>query len=383
MTTLFKNPRQQSASGVHTSTVGVAVVGCGYWGPNLIRNFFETAECRMAAICDAIPERLAAMQRRHPSVVATPRFDDLLSDPNVDAIAIATPVQTHARLARQALEAGKHVLIEKPMTTSSAEAEELIEIAARRGLVLMVDHTFVYTGAVRRIKQLIDTGELGSLYYYDSVRVNLGLVQHDVSVIWDLAAHDFSIMDHLIGGRPRGVSAVGAVHLPGGMADVAYITVLFDNNLLAHFHVNWLSPVKVRQVLIGGDRRMVLYDDIEATEKIKVYDRGVEWTDDQNEARRERLVAYRTGDMYAPKFDQGEALRTECSHFVECIRSQRTPITDGLAGLRTVRLLEAAERSLRNAGEIERIDGLSASTSVIPAARPLTRFSPAAMEALG
>jgi predicted dehydrogenase len=241
------------------------------------------------------------------------------------------------------------------MTTSSLEAAQLIELAERRGVILMVDHTFIYTGAVRRIKQLLVNAELGSLYYYDSVRVNLGLVQHDVSVIWDLAAHDFSIMDHLISAQPRGVSAMGAAHLPGGITDVAYLTVLFDNSLLAHFHVNWLSPVKVRQVLIGGDRRMVLYDDIEATEKVKVYDSGVQWTDDPNEARRERLVAYRSGDMYAPKFDQTEALRTECAHFVECIRSNTTPLSDGHAGLRTVRLLEAAERSLVNGGAIEAV----------------------------
>lgn len=335
------------------STVGVAVVGCGYWGPNLVRNFFETPECRVTAICDASPERLSLMSRRHPSVAATQRFDDLLQNPAVDAIALATPVHTHAALARRALHAGKHVLVEKPLTTSSAEAEELVELAARKRLVLMVDHTFIYTGAVQRIKQLLEGGELGGLYYYDSVRVNLGLVQHDVSVIWDLAAHDFSIMDYLIQQRPRGVSAVAAAHLPGGLADVAYLTVFFDNSLIAHFHVNWLSPVKVRQVLIGGDRRMVLYDDIEPTEKVKVYDRGVQWTEDPTEARRERLVAYRTGDMYAPKFDQTEALRRECGHFMSCITTGHTPLTDGVAGLRTVRLLEAAERSLAQGGRVE------------------------------
>jgi len=352
LTTISIDPAPITRSNARSSSVNVAVVGCGYWGPNLIRNFFETPDCRVAAICDTSPERLAAMNRRHPSVAATTDFRDLLADPNVDAIAIATPIHTHATLARRALQAGKHVLIEKPMTTSSTEAEQLIELADQHGLQLMVDHTFVYTGAIRRIKQLVDTGELGSPYYYDSVRVNLGLVQHDVSVIWDLAAHDFAIMDYLIAAPPRAVSAVGAAHLPGGMTDVAYLTVLFDNNLIAHFHVNWLSPVKVRQIMIGGDRRMVVYDDIEATEKVKVYDRGVQWTDDPNEARRERLVAYRSGDMYAPKFDQREALRTECAHFIECIRSGQTPATDGHAGLRTVRLLEAAARSLATGGAL-------------------------------
>ncbi len=339
------------------SVVGVAVVGCGYWGPNLVRNFFDTPDCRVVTVCDTSPTRLEAMQRRHPSVSTTSSFDDVLRDRTVDAIAIATPVQTHAPLARRALKAGKHVLIEKPMTTSVAEAEELVELAARKALVLMVDHTFVYTGAVRRIKQLIDSGETGNLYYYDSVRVNLGLVQHDVNVVWDLAAHDLSIMDYLLDRSPTHASAVGVTHLPGGMADVAYLTVYFDSNLIAHFHVNWLSPVKVRQVLIGGDRRMILYDDMEATEKVKVYDRGVRWNDDPEEARRDTLVAYRLGDMYAPVLDQTEALRTECAHLVQSIRGGTAPVTDGLSGLRTVRVLAAAERSLLNYGAMEPLDG--------------------------
>jgi predicted dehydrogenase len=334
----------------------VAVVGYGYWGPNLVRNFVETSDCRVAAICDASPQRLASVERRYPGVATTADFADLLVDPSIDAIALATPVHTHAALARRALEAGKHVLVEKPMTTCPREAEELVELAERHRRTLMVDHTFVYTGAVRRIKQLIDTGEIGRLYYYDSVRVNLGLIQHDVSVIWDLAAHDVSIMDYLIPAAPRAVSAVGAAHLPGQMADVAYLTVLFDNNLLAHFHVNWLSPVKLRQVLIGGDRRMVLYDDIQPTEKVKVYDRGISWSEDPNEARHEALVSYRSGDVHAPKLDPTEALRTECEHFIECVRSGRTPISDGRAGLRTVRILAAAQRSLANGGRLEALE---------------------------
>lgn len=338
------------------ATVGVAVVGYGYWGPNLVRNFADTAGAEVVAVCDASPARLEAVARRYPAAALIPSFDDLLDNPAVDAIAIATPVHTHGALIRKALEAGKHVLVEKPMTTSSAEAERLVDLAASRDLTLMVDHTFVYSGAVRRIKQLIDTGELGRLYYYDSVRVNLGLIQSDVSVIWDLAAHDFAILEHLVKQEPRGVSSVAAAHLPGGLADVAYLTVLFDDSLLAHFHVNWLSPVKVRQVLIGGDRRMVLYDDIQPTEKVRVYDRGVQWNDDPVEARRETLVGYRLGDMYAPMLDQTETLRTECAHFVHCVRSGETPITDGMAGLRTVRLLEAAERSLQAGGMMERIN---------------------------
>jgi predicted dehydrogenase len=339
-----------------SQSVGVAVVGCGYWGPNLLRNFFDTPGCTVVAACDKSEERLEAMSRRHPSIIATTSFDEVLEHPGVDAVAIATPVFTHAALARRAIEAGKHVLVEKPMTMNSEDAIDLVQLAERNGVKLMVDHTFVYTGAVRRMKQLIESGELGNLYYYDSVRVNLGLVQSDVSVVWDLAAHDLAIMDYLIGQEPVAISAVAATHLPGGMADVAYLTVHFPNELIAHFHVNWLSPVKVRQTLIGGDRRMVLWDDMEITEKVKVYDRGIRWNDDPAEARRETLVAYRLGDMHAPVLDQTEALRNECAHFIECIQQDAVPTTDGVAGMRAVRMLEAAERSLKNNGAMETLD---------------------------
>jgi predicted dehydrogenase len=353
--------RTDKRSHPSSAPVGIGVVGCGYWGPNLIRNFFETPGCRVERICDASPDRLAAMQRRYPSVRLSLQFEELLTDPAVDAVVIATPVHTHGPLVKRALEAGKHVLVEKPMTLSVEESEELVALAARLDRTLMVDHTFVYTGAIRRIKELLDTGELGRLYYYDSVRVNLGIVQHDVSVVRDLAAHDFAIMDYLLPQRPVGVSAMGAAHLPGGLTDVAYLTVQFEDNLLAHFHVNWLSPVKIRQVLVGGDRRMVVYDDIQPTEKVKVYDRGITWTDDPTEARREALVAYRSGDVHIPKLDQTEALRNECAHFIECVRTGATPITDGAAGLRTVRLLDAAERSLAAAGAMVTISPTRAS----------------------
>jgi len=338
-----------------SATLGVAVVGCGYWGPNLIRNFFEAPDCRVQAICDTSLSRLRALNQRHPSAFATTDFNDVLVDPLVDAVVIATPVHTHAALAKLALEAGKHVLIEKPMTSSVEDAEELVALADRLGLILMVDHTFIYTGAVRRIKELMQAGDLGRLYYYDSVRVNLGAVQHDINVIWDLAAHDLSIMNYLLDAQPYGISATAATHFPGGMADVAYLTLRFEDDLVAHFHINWLSPVKVRQILIGGGRQMVLYNDIEPTEKIKLYDRGIRWNDDPD-ARTEALVAYRLGDVHAPVIDQTEALQNECRHFINCIRTNTPPITDGYAGLRVVRQLAAAERSARNEGRMERLD---------------------------
>jgi predicted dehydrogenase len=350
MVALLRQPTQEAA---RDATVGVGVVGYGYWGPNLVRNFFDVEGCRVESICDALPARLSQAERRHPSAKMRADFDDLLGDPTIDAVAIATPVSTHADLARRALEAGKHVLIEKPMTISIADAERLVELAAQRNLILMVDHTFVYTGAVRAIKGLLDTGALGNLYYYDSVRVNLGLIQRDVSVVWDLAAHDLSIMDFLLPHQPTSISTVAATHLPGGTPDVAYITVNFEDSFLAHFHVNWLSPVKVRQVLLGGDRQMVLYDDIEPTEKVRVYDRGIHFAESTEALKQHVNVAYRLGDMHAPVLDQTEALRIECQHFIDCVRTGSRPITDGLAGLRNVRLLEAAERSMRRGGQPE------------------------------
>ena len=336
--------------------ITVGVIGYGYWGPNLARNFAEAPDGRLGFVTDVRPERLSDVGARHPGAKLSTDYRDLLADPAIDAVAIATPVSSHFDLAMAALHAGKHVLVEKPMTATSDQGLRLIEEAEKRGLVLMVDHTFVYTGAVQKIRELVQAGDLGEIYYYDSVRINLGLIQHDVSVIWDLAAHDLAIMDYLIEQRPVGISAIGSTHFPGGMPDVAYLTVQFENAMIAHFHVNWLSPVKVRQVLIGGDRRMALYDDIEATEKVKVYDRGVHWSDDPMEARRHALVGYRLGDMFAPVLDQTEALRNECAHFIECVRSGIRPETDGHAGLRTVRMLTAAEESMNRQGSLVSLD---------------------------
>jgi predicted dehydrogenase len=274
---------------------------------------------------------------------------DIVKSPDIDAVAVITPVWTHFELAKAALENGKHVFVEKPFTSTSAQAEELIALAARKNLQIMVDHTFLFSGAVRKIRQLVDDGTLGPLYYFDSTRVNLGLFQHDVSVVWDLAPHDLSIMDYLIGVQPEAVVATGANHL-NGLADMAFITVYFPDNVIAHVNVNWLSPVKVRTTLIGGRDKLLVWNDLEPDEKIKVYDKGVDITTGQ--AVRELLVSYRSGDVWAPKVDATEALKFELNHFLECIRKSETPSNDGFAGLRVVRLLESAEESLKNRGKL-------------------------------
>ena len=267
--------------------------------------------------------------------------------PEIDAVAIVTPVWTHFELAKAALENGKHVFVEKPFTSNTAQAEELINIAARKNLQIMVDHTFLFTGAVKKIKQLLQEGTLGKLYYYDSTRVNLGLFQHDVNVIWDLAPHDLSIMDHLIEGDAEEIVATGQTHL-NGHEDVAFITLYFPNEVIAHINVNWLSPVKVRTTLIGGEKKMLVWNDLEADEKIKVYDKGVQIT--SREGLYNLLVNYRSGDMWAPHLEQVEALRLELAYFVDCIVKNQTPFNDGQAGLRVVKMLEAADQSLRNRG---------------------------------
>ncbi len=331
--------------------IGVGVIGLGYWGPNLLRNFAEAPDVRLAGVSDLQADRLAAASARYPGLRATRDAREIMHDPGVDAVAIATPVSTHFDLAMAALQAGKHVLVEKPITPSCEQAQRLIDEAAKRRLVLMVDHTFVYTGAVRKIAALVSGGELGDLYYYDSVRVNLGLFQHDVNVIWDLAVHDLSIMDHLLPIRPRAVSATGMTHVAGGHANIAYLTLFFDDNFIAHIHVNWLAPVKVRRTLIGGSQRMIVYDDLEPSEKIKVYDRGIT-LNSNTENVYDMLVGYRAGDMWAPRLESAEALRTEVAHFVSCIEGNGVPITDGASGLRVVRLVEAASASMNDRGRL-------------------------------
>ncbi len=335
--------------------LGIGVIGYGYWGPNLVRNFSEAAGSRVVAVSDLREERPSRARDRSPAVRTTSDSRQLLADPAIDAVVVATPVATHYRLAMAAIEAGKHVLVEKPLALDSREAVALIDAARRRGVVLMVDHTFVYTGAVQKIKELVDGERLGRLLYYDSVRVNLGLFQHDVDVLWDLAVHDLSIMDFVLARTARAVAAAGVAHVRGQPVNTAYLTCYFDDDLIAHFHVNWLAPVKIRRTLIGGDRQMIVYDDLEPSEKVKVYDKGITLANGSaggNEGAYDLLVGYRAGDMYAPQLSLAEALGVEAEHFVDCIRTGRQPITDGEAGLRVVRVLEAAAQSLAERGRV-------------------------------
>ncbi|HEX3119186.1 MAG TPA: Gfo/Idh/MocA family oxidoreductase [Candidatus Acidoferrum sp.] len=327
----------------------VGVIGYGYWGPNIVRNFHAQDQARVVAVCDKSQKSLGKVRHAYPDMVTTDDVDDLLTSPDIDLIAVVTPVWTHYELAKKALQNGKHVFVEKPFTCSVAQGEELIELAERKGLKIMVDHTFLFTGAVRRMKQMIDDGTLGELYYYDSTRVNLGLFQHDVNVLWDLAPHDLSVMDHLIKQKPEAVVATGERHL-NGVADIAFMTLYYPGNMIGHINVNWLSPVKVRTTLIGGEKKMLVWNDLEADEKLKVYDKGVQMT--TGDAVHQLLVSYRTGDMWAPKIEQVEALRAEAAYFVDCILNNKTPFNDGHAGLHVVRMLEAADKSLQEKGKI-------------------------------
>ncbi|HVF51299.1 MAG TPA: Gfo/Idh/MocA family oxidoreductase [Pyrinomonadaceae bacterium] len=337
---------------MNTTTIGV--IGCGYWGPNLLRNFAENERARLRWMCDLDAKRLESLGRRYPSVETARDYKKLLADPQLDAVVIATPVATHYKFAKEALEAGKHVLVEKPFTASVREAEELNELAEARGLTLMVDHTFIYTGAVRKMQEIVTSGELGELLYFDSTRINLGLFQHDINVVWDLAPHDLSIMDFIINRQPEAVAATGSCHIERGIENIAYVMLHFADEFIAHFHFNWLSPVKIRRTLLAGSRKMVVYDDIEPTEKIRVYDSGVTANRRAIETDREdayrTLVSYRTGDVWVPKLDSTEALHYVCEEFLEAIAKRRRPLTDGASGLRVVRLLEAAQQSIMQGG---------------------------------
>jgi predicted dehydrogenase len=332
-----------------TDVIHVGVIGYGYWGPNIVRNLSALERCEVLSVCDRSAKALKRAQKTHPAVHLTTDFTEVLESPHIDAVAIVTPVWTHFDLTKKALENGKHVFVEKPFTATTTQAAELIELASRKNLRVMVDHTFLFSGAVRKIRELVDNGTLGKLYYFDSTRVNLGLFQHDVSVLWDLAPHDLSIMDHLIGEQPEAVVATGGNHF-SELADMAFITVYFPGNITAHINVNWLSPVKVRTTLIGGRDKMLVWNDLAPDEKIKVYDKGVNITSGQSVY--DLLVSYRSGDVWGPKVDATEALAVELGYFVDCILEGRTPSNDGAAGLRIVRLLEAAEQSLRNRGRV-------------------------------
>jgi predicted dehydrogenase len=337
--------------------INVGVIGYGYWGPNLVRNVAEAAGATLLSVSDLRKERLAVVHSRYPGVATTTDHREIVNDPKIDAVIIATPVGTHYELAHQALAAGKHVLIEKPLTTSAEQAQRLIELADRQQRLLMVDHTYVYSGAVRKIQELIAQKAIGDVYYFDSVRVNLGLFQHDVNVIWDLAVHDLSIMDFVLAERPCAVSATGISNVPGQPENIAYINLFFESNLIAHLHVNWLAPVKVRRTLIGGSEKMIVYDELEPSEKVKIYDSGITVSnrmDNSPEQVYQMLISYRAGDMWAPQLDRTEALRSEIMHFIDCVDSGRPSASSGQAGLRIVRILEAAAQSLAQQGR--RID---------------------------
>src|SRR5271156_4461252 len=327
----------------------VGVIGYGYWGPNIVRNFHGQDRSRGVAGCDKSPEALGRGRMAFLYMATPSDFSELLISPDIDAIAVFTPVWTHFELAKTALENGKHVFVEKPFTCTTAQAEELVELAERKHLKIMVDHTFLFTGAVQRMKELIDDGTLGELYYYDSTRVNLGLFQHDVNVLWDLAPHDLSIMDYLIKEKPEAVVATGERHL-NGVADIAFMTLYYPNNMIGHINVNWLSPVKVRTTLIGGEKKMLVWNDLEADEKLKVYDKGVQMS--SREGLYNLLVNYRSGDMWAPQVEQIEALRQELAYFIDCISNDHKPFNDGAAGLRVVKLLEAANQSVQKRGAL-------------------------------
>ncbi|HOG28617.1 MAG TPA: Gfo/Idh/MocA family oxidoreductase [Vicinamibacterales bacterium] len=331
------------------SQLRVGVIGYGYWGPNIVRNLYGIEACSVAALCDTNPAALQKAGRVYPALRTTPDPAEVLESPGIDAVAIVTPVWTHYELARTALENGKHVFVEKPFTSTVRQAEELVELADRKNLRIMVDHTFLFTGAVRKIRELIDKGVLGPLFYFDSSRINLGLFQHDVSVVWDLAPHDLSIMDYVIGTKAEAVVATGGSHF-NHQADMAFLTIYFPGNVIAHINVNWLSPVKVRTTLIGGRDKMLVWNDLEADEKIKVYDKGVDVT--SREGVYDLLVSYRSGDVWAPKVDQTEALKAELAYFAECVTTGKKPFNDGEAGLSVVRMLEAADQSLAERGKV-------------------------------
>jgi len=336
--------------------VNVGVIGCGYWGPNLIRNFIGCQDTQLIWACDLDDKRLEKVLGPYPGVRPTTDFKEILADKNVDAVAIATPADSHFPLGKACMESGKHVLIEKPLASSVAQGEELVNLAKKNNLQLMCDHTFCYTGAVRKIKEIIQSGALGELFYFDSVRVNLGLFQHDINVVWDLAPHDLSIIDFLVDEKPVSVSAHGVSHAESPNESIAYISLSYQSSFIAHFHVNWLAPVKIRTTMIAGTNKMLVWNDMDEAEKIKIYDKGIEVQKGEHEKKKQLLISYRSGDMYAPLTDRTEALSLMVEEFAKCIEEDRPALTDGEAGLRVLRVLDAAQRSIKADGANVRLD---------------------------
>ena len=334
--------------------ISIGVAGLGYWGPNLVRNVNATMRTALAWLCDSDAERLEAIGRQHPNARRSTQFEAMLADDRLDAVVIATPAATHYRLARAALRAGKHVLVEKPLTTSVAEADELVALAAQHQRVLLVDHIFLYTPAVAKMAELVGAGALGDLVFFDAVRINLGIFQHDVSVLWDLAPHDVSIIDYLIGRAPESVVAIGASRTIDGLEDVVYVHLEYGGGLLASLHLNWLSPVKVRHFLAGGSARSILYNDLDASERLKVYDRGVDLSSDPA-GLRDALISFQVGDVISPRLDATEPLFRLVEHFADCVEHRIAPISGGEQGLRIVRVLAAAEESLRRGSQRVRL----------------------------
>jgi predicted dehydrogenase len=327
--------------------IKIGIIGAGYWGPNLVRNFFALDNCEVKYVCDLDESKLGKIKKSYPYVLLTANVEELFYDPELDAVAIATPTATHYHLAKKALEMGKHVFLEKPMTETSRQAEELINLAESKNLILQVDHPFVFYGPVIKIKELIDSGELGELYYFDSQRINLGLIQPDVNVLWDLAPHDISILNFLYGGKPKSVSAIGTKHITGNKEELAHMNIKYENGFCAHIHVSWLSPVKLRQMIIAGDKKMIYFDDIAPSEKIKVYDKSIDLSKIEQDTFN---PIYRSGDVYSPVYDQTEAVLRECKEFINCVLYGKKPFSSGEFGLGVVKILEAADKSLALGG---------------------------------
>ncbi len=331
--------------------MNIAIIGYGYWGPNLLRNFSQRDDCRVAIVADVRRERLQAVKKSYPNICTVESPDDVLKNKTIDAVCIATPVYTHFELAQKALKNGKHVMVEKPMTSTLAESKKLIDLASKQKKVLMVDHTFLYTGAVQKIKEIVNEKSIGEVKYFDSTRINLGLFQPDINVLWDLAPHDISILNFLVKEKPVSLNATGISHTHNGLENVAYLTLNYQNNLIAHFNCSWTSPVKIRKILIGGSKKMILFDDVEPTEKVKVYDTTYNIKPRTDESKRQLLVDYRTGDIFIPKLEKTEALEGVANDFVLAVTKNKKPVSDMYDGLQVVKILEAAQQSIKQNGK--------------------------------